>query len=86
MIEEKLFSGVLRDKGEVVITQGRHQEALSEAIVNLEQVIEGLHSGLSAEFISFDLKMSLKALGTIIGFDLSESVLDAIFAKFCVGK
>jgi tRNA modification GTPase len=86
IIEEKIFAGTLHDKGEVVITQKRHQEALSDAIVNLETVICGLNSGVSAEFISFDLKMSLKALGMIIGFDLSESVLDAIFSKFCVGK
>lgn len=85
-IESKVMSSVAFDKDQVIITKQRHHDAIIEAIENLTQVILGLESDLSAEFISFDLRMSLKALGKIIGFDLSESILDSIFSKFCVGK
>jgi tRNA modification GTPase len=85
-IEKKIFSSQTIAKEEVLLTKERHYEALNECLINLKNVIEGLNQDISSEFISFDLRMALKALGSIIGFDLSESILDSIFSKFCVGK
>jgi tRNA modification GTPase len=33
-----------------------------------------------------DMKECLKELGTIIGTNITEDILNAIFSKFCVGK
>ncbi len=85
-IESKIWASGSYDKEQILITKERHFEALKDCLENLEKVISGLKSHVSCEFISFDLRMSLKALGEIIGFDLSESILDSIFSKFCVGK
>lgn len=73
-------------KEEVVITNVRHHQALENAIQYLAQLIEGLRSGISPEFLSADMRAALKELGTIIGQDISEEILSAIFSKFCVGK
>lgn len=79
--QEKRFS-----KEEVMITQERHYQALFEALNYLKQVINGLQTNVSAEFISFDLRATLKALGRIVGTDVTEDILNAIFSNFCVGK
>jgi tRNA modification GTPase len=85
-INHKIWSNGQPPLDEILITEKRHYEAINEALINLEKVISGLESGVSPEFISFDLRMSLKALGTILGMDLTENILGSIFSKFCVGK
>lgn len=73
-------------KEEVLITNLRHFQALSNAISSCKTVIEGLKSGISAEFIAADMRAALNELGTIIGTNVTEDILSAIFSKFCLGK
>ncbi|QVL57649.1 MAG: tRNA uridine-5-carboxymethylaminomethyl(34) synthesis GTPase MnmE [Simkaniaceae bacterium] len=73
-------------KEEVILTSERHHQALGNAINALKTVSEGLQTDLSPEFLVSDLRLALKELGTIIGMNITEEVLSAIFSKFCVGK
>ncbi|MCP5504146.1 MAG: tRNA uridine-5-carboxymethylaminomethyl(34) synthesis GTPase MnmE [Chlamydiales bacterium] len=73
-------------KEEVLLTSERHHQALGNAIAALKTVSEGLQTDLSPEFLVSDLRLALKELGTIIGMNITEEVLSAIFSKFCVGK
>ncbi|MDE3047376.1 MAG: 50S ribosome-binding GTPase, partial [Verrucomicrobiota bacterium] len=73
-------------KEEVLITQLRHFQALSNALAYCTSVIEGLKSGISAEFVAADMRAGLSELGTIIGANVTEDILSAIFARFCLGK
>jgi len=84
-IEELVWKGSL-SKEEVVLTQVRHKEALSDAAKALQTLIDGLKTEISPEFLAADMRNCLKDLGTIIGMDITEDILSAIFAKFCVGK
>ncbi|GAB4192230.1 MAG: tRNA uridine-5-carboxymethylaminomethyl(34) synthesis GTPase MnmE [Simkaniaceae bacterium] len=73
-------------KEEVLITKRRHFEALSHAMEALERAKESLNTAASPEFIAIDLREALNYLSTIIGTNVSEDILSAIFSKFCVGK
>lgn len=73
-------------KDEIVITKARHQEALTSAIDSLQTLIDGLRTGTSPEFLSSDMRHCLSELGTIIGSDITEDILNTIFSKFCIGK
>ncbi len=73
-------------KEEVLITHLRHFQALSEAIFATQAVINGLKTGISAEFVASDMRASLHALGAIIGVDVTEEILSEIFRRFCLGK
>lgn len=73
-------------KDELIITSLRHKEGLTRATASLDKVIHGLKEGVSAEFVAFDIRQSLFELGTIIGTNITEDVLSAIFSKFCIGK
>lgn len=70
----------------LILTKERHFQALKHASFYLYQVIEGLKKDLSPELLSMDMKECLKELGTIIGTNITEDILNAIFSKFCVGK
>jgi tRNA modification GTPase len=73
-------------KDEVVITSSRHEQALTNAIAALYTLIDGLKTGISPEFVSADMRATLSELGTIIGTNITEDILSAIFSKFCIGK
>lgn len=73
-------------KEEVLITKMRHFQALTSSIAACKSAIQGLKSGLSAEFVCSDMRAALNALGEIIGANVTEDLLSAIFSKFCLGK
>ena len=73
-------------RDQVLITSVRHKEALNRAIAACDKTIEGLRSEISPEFLCLDLREALLQLGKIIGADVTEDILSAIFSKFCIGK
>ena len=73
-------------KDQIIITELRHKKALDQAIACCQKVIEGLKSNTSAEFVSQDMFDTLRFLSEIIGTNVTEDVLSAIFSKFCIGK
>lgn len=73
-------------KDEILITNARHKEALNNAIAACHAVIQGLRNNASPEFLTLDMRQCLNELGKIIGTNISEDILSAIFSKFCIGK
>lgn len=71
---------------EVIITKERHFLALENARDGIIKSIMGLQTEISPEFLVFDLRLSLRELSSIIGIDVTDEILGAIFSKFCVGK
>ncbi len=41
---------------------------------------------MSEDFYTIDLTAAYEALGTILGEEPDEDVINAIFAEFCLGK
>ena len=69
-----------------IVSNLRHYEALSAALAATDRVIEGLHQGLSGDFVSQDLRECIYHLSDIIGEVTTDQVLGNIFKHFCVGK
>ena len=55
----------------------------AEALARSEQVAA---DGLPWDFWTIDLRQAICSLGEITGEQLTESVLDRIFSRFCIGK
>jgi tRNA modification GTPase len=85
-IEALIWKQGAPSKEEILITKMRHYQALTNAIASCQAVISGLRQGISAEFVASDMRATLNELGTIIGANVTEDILSAIFAKFCLGK
>ncbi len=75
-----------RSSDDVIVSNARHYEALSSAREALQRVIDGLHTQLSGDFISQDLRECLHHLSTIVGEVTSNDILQNIFHHFCIGK
>ena len=64
----------------------RHKQALDRARAELAGASEAVAGGLPADFIAIGLRGAVQALGEVTGESATEDLLDAIFAKFCIGK
>lgn len=74
------------EQTETIVSNLRHYEALSAALAATDRVIEGLHQGLSGDFVSQDLRECIYHLSDIVGEVTTDQVLGNIFKHFCVGK
>jgi tRNA modification GTPase len=64
----------------------RQASALTRAKISLQQVQQTIGDGLPFDFWTIDLRGAIQALGEITGEEVTESVLDRIFSRFCIGK
>ena len=70
---------------EIAINQ-RQSAALTMAQMSLEQVQQTIENQLPLDFWSIDLRSAIASLGEITGQEVSESLLERIFSRFCIGK
>ena len=70
---------------DVAINQ-RQAAALIQTQLSLQQVQTTIADALPLDFWTIDLRAALQSLGEILGEDVTESVLDRIFSRFCIGK
>ncbi|MEY2983861.1 MAG: GTPase and tRNA-U34 5-formylation enzyme TrmE [Cyanobacteriota bacterium] len=64
----------------------RQAAILTEAQLALAQVQQTVKEQLPLDFWTIDLRLAIQALGQITGDNVTESVLDRIFSRFCIGK
>ena len=86
VIKEMFFSGEIKANNEVIITNMRHKEALMDAENSLQMVMRSLKDHMPEDFYSIDLMSAYESLGTIIGEEVGEDLINEIFSKFCMGK
>jgi tRNA modification GTPase len=70
---------------DIAINQ-RQAAVLTRAKISLEQVQITIEERLPLDFWTIDLRGAIQALGEITGEEVTESVLDRIFSRFCIGK
>lgn len=70
----------------LMIANLRHKISLERAKENINNVINGIETGLSLEFIAFEIRQALEALGEMVGETTTDEVLNRIFEQFCIGK
>lgn len=71
------------DEG-AVVTSERQQALLGEARSALARSADAVAAG--AELAAVDARAAAEALAQILGERVGEDVLDALFARFCIGK
>jgi tRNA modification GTPase len=64
----------------------RQAAAITRAKISLEQCLDTISNKLPLDFWTIDLRGAIQALGEVTGEEVTESVLDRIFSRFCIGK
>ena len=71
---------------EVVITNLRHKNLVSKAIENINEAKKTLKDNMPVDIVSINIKNVLENLNMITGEEVTEEIINEIFAKFCLGK
>jgi tRNA modification GTPase len=64
----------------------RQAAAITKAKFSIEQCLIAISDKLPLDFWTIDLRGAIQALGEVTGDEVTESVLDRIFSRFCIGK
>jgi tRNA modification GTPase len=68
------------------VSNSRHVDALQRCRAHLADAITAIDNHYTADLVAVDLQSAVAALAEITGADVSESLLDTVFARFCIGK
>lgn len=86
LLHNLFYQDKLNLNEDIVITNLRQLQELSEAEESLKLVIQSIEDGMPEDFYSIDLQNAYLHLGFIIGEEMNDDVVDEIFSKFCMGK
>ncbi|MBQ1225155.1 MAG: tRNA uridine-5-carboxymethylaminomethyl(34) synthesis GTPase MnmE [Alistipes sp.] len=73
-------------RGDVIVSNMRHFEALNRAHHQLQAAITALNNGISEELLAEDIRGAITALAEITGRITSDDILRSVFSRFCIGK
>ena len=80
------IAGLTETPEESCVSGERDAALLRAADDHLRAALETIGRGLSADFISIDLRSAWEKLGEITGETVGEDIIDEIFSRFCIGK
>ncbi len=71
---------------EIIVTNTRHKNLINKAINSTVNAKISLENKMPMDIVAIEIKNILEDLGEITGEDVSENIINEIFAKFCLGK
>ena len=71
---------------EIIITNIRHKNLISNAIENVKKARNTLDENMPIDIIAIFVKDILEDLGNITGEFVTDDIINEIFSKFCLGK
>lgn len=85
-IADLFFSGNTGEKDATYVSNVRHIALLNDAEAALDDVIEGIESGMPVDLVQIDMTRSWDLLGEITGDSVQDELLTQLFSQFCLGK
>lgn len=86
IIKKLFFQGSISFDDELVITNVRHKTALEKARKSLLMVRDSIYTGMPEDLYTIDLMEAYISLGSVLGEDIGEDLIQEIFSHFCIGK
>lgn len=80
------FGGEIASRDLTYVSNVRHIHLLKQCRTSLQDALRAAEEGLPIDIIQIDLQRGWEALGEIIGEAVSETLIDQIFSRFCLGK
>lgn len=74
------------DTSAATLINERQLSCCQTALQNINEALEALEIGMTRDALNVNIDIVIEALDTLTGEKATESVVDEIFAQFCVGK
>ena len=81
-----LAHGELPTRNSVLLLDSWERDLLRRIVGRLNEAIDAARSGHAPDILVEEVRSAYRTAGELQGIDVSESILDAIFSRFCVGK
>jgi tRNA modification GTPase len=81
-----LVSGGIPSRNTVLLLDSWERDLLRRIAEALDRARAVMEAGQTPDIAAEELRGALRAAGELQGIDVSESILDQIFSRFCVGK
>ena len=85
-VEDLVYGGEIVQKESMMVNNVRHIELLQQAVKSLTDALHMSERREALDFIEVDVKNAYERLGEIIGETVSDDIINAVFARFCLGK
>lgn len=80
------FQGDL-DSGDMsYVSNSRHIALLTDAKKAVDEAMSAAEEGMPIDMVQIDITKAWELLGEVIGDQVNESLIDQLFAQFCLGK
>lgn len=80
------MQGAVSDHNEIYLSNARHIHLLKQALQSIQEVYNGIRSGVPIDLVQIDFTEAWANLGEIIGENASDELINQLFSQFCLGK
>lgn len=70
----------------LLLTGQRHEQCLKNAQKSLQETQQLIKEGATVDLVASQIRQAWQYLGQVTGNTDMQTVVDAIFSKFCLGK
>jgi tRNA modification GTPase len=70
----------------IVVTSERQRDLVVRAAEALGRAAGAVEAGQTEEVLALEVREAARALAQVLGEEVGEEMLDALFARFCIGK
>ncbi|MDD3611539.1 MAG: tRNA uridine-5-carboxymethylaminomethyl(34) synthesis GTPase MnmE [Eubacteriales bacterium] len=85
-VERSRGKGVQSQTSAVIMTHSRHKALADKSLEQVRAAHEAIDAGLSYDLIATLLRSAVETLASMSGDDVSETLIETIFSRFCIGK
>ncbi|MFP3952752.1 MAG: tRNA uridine-5-carboxymethylaminomethyl(34) synthesis GTPase MnmE [Candidatus Acetothermia bacterium] len=85
-ITRLIWGGKIEKDESLVLLDVQEKDLLRKADEDLADALETIDGGRPVDLVEVHLRDAREKLGRLMGEDVSDKILDRIFADFCVGK
>lgn len=85
-IEKMFINKNLDFNNEIFISNERQLQSIKNAKLSLQNVLSSIEKYVSEDFLTIDLTDAYTHLSQVLGIEVTDDLVNEIFAKFCMGK
>lgn len=86
LIYDMVFEGQVTQENRLLITNVRHADLMKQAKEEIQMALSMCRRGEALDFLEVNVRQCFEALGEIIGETVSDTIIEEVFARFCLGK